>query len=182
MEGGLWCPRFYTSDNRTNDYSSVLLFFLQGQELLDLPRMDLVRYPGLPRHSHAGIQKSALCSFLLRLLRDRRRRRSTCTGCPPYLPMTSGVNGYRSQPTGRGCACPVGVTVQDPAPPVMQDVGTLYLGIVPSVRVVPLYSVIVCVMYSVEQYPGMVRGYIKPLTPSCVGRLPGTTSFSPAEP
>ena len=40
-----------------------------------------------------------------------------------YFNMTSGINGYRSQPTGCGCACPVELTVQDPAPPVTQDVG-----------------------------------------------------------
>ena len=136
------CRGILPRHNRANNYNSDLLFSLQGQEHHALPRMDLVRQPGLPRHSHAGAQKSALFSLLFRLLRDWKRSRGTCTGCPPYLPMTSGVNGYRSQPIGRGYACPVGVTVRDPAPPVTQDVGSLYLGTVSSVRVVPRYSVL----------------------------------------
>ena len=37
-------------------------------------------------------------------------------------PVTAGVYGYRSQQTGRGCAAPVGVKGQDPAPPVTQGV------------------------------------------------------------
>ena len=35
-------------------------------------------------------------------------------------PVTTGVHGYRSQQTGRGCAAPVGVKGQDPAPLVTQ--------------------------------------------------------------
>ena len=46
----------------------------------------------------------------------------SCTGCPLHLPTTSGINTYGGQPTRHGCACPVGATRQDPAPPVMQDV------------------------------------------------------------
>ena len=61
----------------------------------------------------------------------------------------------------------------------MQDVGTLYLGTVHSVLVVPLHSVIVCVMYSVEQYLGMARGYIKPLTPSYENDAPRNLFISP---
>ena len=134
------CRGILPRHNRANHYSPDLLFSLQGQEHIALPRMDLVRQSGLPRHSHAGVQKSALFSLLFRLLRDWSRSRGTRTGCPPYLPMTSEVNGYRSQPTGRGCACPVGVIVRDPAPPVMQDVGTLYLGTVFVVLTAPRYS------------------------------------------
>ena len=37
-------------------------------------------------------------------------------------PVTAGVHGYRSQPTGRGWATLVGVIGQDPDPPVMQGV------------------------------------------------------------
>ena len=136
------CRGILPRHNRANEYSPDLLFSLQGQEHIALPRRDLVRQPGLPRHSHAGVQKSALFSFLLRLLRDWRRSRSTCMGCPPHLPMTSGVNGYSSQPTGRGCACLVGVTVRDPAPPVTQDVGALYLGTVFCVYTVPRHRVL----------------------------------------
>ena len=98
-------------------HTSVLLFLTQGQELGGLPRAQLARQSGIPRHSHDRVLKSALSS-LLRLTRDRGRWRSTCTGCPLHLPMTSEVNGYRSQPTGRGCAAPVRVKGQDPAPPV----------------------------------------------------------------
>ena len=38
------------------------------------------------------------------------------------------------------------------------------------------------VIHSVAQESGMARGYIKPLTPSCVRERPGTTSFPPAKP
>ena len=134
------CRGILPRQNRANEYSPDLFFSLRGQEHIALPRMDLVRQSGLPRHSHVGVQKSALFSLFVRLLRDWRSR-STCTGCPPHLPMTSEVNGYRSKPTGRGCARPVGATVRDPAPPAMQDVGALYLGTVFGMYTVPRHRV-----------------------------------------
>ena len=129
------CRGILPRQNRANECSLDMFFSLQGQEHIALPRMDSVR--------RCGVQKSALSSLLFRMLRDWSRSRGTRTGCPPYLPMTSEVNGYRIQPTGRGCACPVGITVQDPAPPVMQDVGTFYLGTVFVVLTVPRYSSLV---------------------------------------
>ena len=40
-----------------------IFFSLKEQEHIALPQMDLVRQSGLPRHSHAGVQKSALLSL-----------------------------------------------------------------------------------------------------------------------
>ena len=112
----------------------------RGRNISPYPGWTWSGSPGYPGIAMPGYISQRF-SLFLRLLRDWRSR-STCMGCPPHLPMTSGVNGYRSQPTGRGCACPVGVTVRDPAPPVMQDVGTLYPGIVLGVYTVPRHSVL----------------------------------------
>ena len=63
------CRGILPRQNRANEYSPDTFFSLQGQEHIALPRMDLVRQSELPRHSHAGVQKSAVFSFLLCLLR-----------------------------------------------------------------------------------------------------------------
>ena len=151
-------------------HTSDLSFLCRDRNSVACPEVSRPSRPGLLRHSHVGVLKSALSS-LLRLTRDRGRWRSTSTGCPLHLPMTSKVNGYRSQPTGRGCAALVGVKGQDSAPPVMRDVCDQCTGTVLCVRHLQWQTV-----------PRYGEGLYKAPHPLLRGGRPDSSSVPPEKP